>query len=138
MVMKAHHGTACDAAVLSLLYGAGLRISEALSLKRKDFPEPGGGDVIRVTGKGNKTRMVPLLRQVVDQVAAYAALSSASISLPPPSTCRRPLARLWHIGTSFTAFPSIGGRKPCLRHTSTWSMPSTPSMPPGTTRRLPC
>jgi integrase/recombinase XerC len=70
-----------DAAVLSLLYGAGLRISEALSLKRKDFPEPGGGDVIRVTGKGNKTRMVPLLRQVVDQVAAYAAL--CPYDLPP-------------------------------------------------------
>jgi integrase/recombinase XerC len=63
-----------DAAVLALLYGAGLRISEALALKRKEFPEPGQGDVIRVTGKGNKTRMVPLLRQVVDLVAAYAAL----------------------------------------------------------------
>jgi integrase/recombinase XerC len=63
-----------DAAVLALLYGAGLRISEALALKRKEFPEPGQGDVIRVTGKGNKTRVVPLLRQVIDLVAVYAAL----------------------------------------------------------------
>ena len=44
-----------DAAVLALLYGSGLRISEALSLKRKDF---GASDAITVTGKGNKTRMV--------------------------------------------------------------------------------
>jgi len=63
-----------DAAVLALLYGSGLRISEALGLKRKDFPAPGQGDVIRVTGKGNKTRMVPLLRQVTRRVADYVAM----------------------------------------------------------------
>ena len=43
-----------DAAVLALLYGSGLRISEALALKRKDVPAPGKGDAITVTGKGNK------------------------------------------------------------------------------------
>src|SRR3954467_15423763 len=48
-----------DAAVMALLYGSGLRISEALGLKRRDVPAPGGGDVLIVTGKGNKTRMVP-------------------------------------------------------------------------------
>ena len=63
-----------DAAVLALLYGAGLRISEALSLKRKDFPEPGRGDTITVLGKGNKRRMVPLLPQVTALVADYVAL----------------------------------------------------------------
>jgi len=63
-----------DAAVLALLYGSGLRISEALGLKRKDLPEPGKGDTIIVTGKGNKTRMVPVLPQVLDLVAAYAAI----------------------------------------------------------------
>jgi integrase/recombinase XerC len=63
-----------DAAVLGLLYGSGLRISEALGLKRRDVPAPGAGDVLVVTGKGNKTRMVPLLAQVADLVADYAAL----------------------------------------------------------------
>ncbi len=59
-----------DAAVLALLYGSGLRISEALSLKRKDFS---GGDAITVTGKGNKTRMVPVLPQVTKSIAGYIA-----------------------------------------------------------------
>jgi integrase/recombinase XerC len=63
-----------DAAVLGLLYGSGLRISEALSLKRKEVPAPGAGDAITVTGKGNKQRMVPVLRQVLELVADYVAL----------------------------------------------------------------
>ncbi|NVO12861.1 MAG: tyrosine recombinase XerC [Rhodoplanes sp.] len=63
-----------DAAVLSLLYGSGLRISEALGLKRRDVPAPGAGDVIVVTGKGNKRRMVPVLRSVLQAVADYVAL----------------------------------------------------------------
>src|SRR5882762_3811892 len=46
-----------DAAVMALLYGSGLRISEALGLKRRDVPLPGAGDVLIVNGKGNKTRM---------------------------------------------------------------------------------
>jgi integrase/recombinase XerC len=62
-----------DAAVLALLYGSGLRISEALGLKRKDVPAPGQGDAIVVTGKGNKKRMVPILPQVLEFVAAYIA-----------------------------------------------------------------
>jgi integrase/recombinase XerC len=63
-----------DAAVLALLYGSGLRISEALGLRRQDVPEPGAGDVIMVTGKGNKQRMVPVLRQVTELIAAYVGL----------------------------------------------------------------
>jgi integrase/recombinase XerC len=63
-----------DAAVLALLYGSGLRISEALGLKRRDVPAPGAGDVIVVTGKGNKRRMVPVLRSVLQAVADYVAL----------------------------------------------------------------
>ena len=63
-----------DAAVLALLYGSGLRISEALGLKRKDVAAPGEGDVIVVTGKGNKRRMVPVLMQVLQAIADYAAL----------------------------------------------------------------
>src|SRR5262249_6248117 len=63
-----------DAAVLALLYGSGLRISEALGLKKNDVPEPGKGDTIIVTGKGNKTRMVPVLPQVLQLIADYAAV----------------------------------------------------------------
>jgi integrase/recombinase XerC len=63
-----------DAAVLALLYGSGLRISEALGLKREMVPAPGKGDVIVVTGKGNKTRMVPVLRQVLELIAQYVAI----------------------------------------------------------------
>src|SRR5262249_5277000 len=59
-----------DAAVLGLLYGAGLRISEALSLRRKDIPS----DAVTVIGKGNKARMVPILPQVTRLVADYLAL----------------------------------------------------------------
>ncbi len=50
-----------DAAVLSLLYGAGLRISEALGLQRRDAPVV-GIDVLTVTGKGGKLRSVPVIR----------------------------------------------------------------------------
>jgi integrase/recombinase XerC len=60
-----------DAAVMALLYGSGLRISEALGLKHRDVPKPGEGDVIIVTGKGNKTRMVPVLQNVLTLIADY-------------------------------------------------------------------
>jgi integrase/recombinase XerC len=63
-----------DAAVLGLLYGSGLRIAEALGLKRKDAPVPGLGDQLTVTGKGNKSRMVPVLPQVAKLIADYVAL----------------------------------------------------------------
>ena len=63
-----------DAAVLALLYGSGLRISEALGLPRKEIPAPGKGDAITVTGKGNKKRMVPVLPRVLQLVADYVAL----------------------------------------------------------------
>jgi integrase/recombinase XerC len=70
-----------DAAVLALLYGSGLRISEALGLRRADMPAPGQGDVITVTGKGNKQRMVPVLPQVLQAVADYVTI--CPYSLPP-------------------------------------------------------
>jgi integrase/recombinase XerC len=63
-----------DAAVMALLYGSGLRISEALGLRRHDVPQPGAGDVLVVTGKGNKTRMVPVLQNVLTLVAEYVAM----------------------------------------------------------------
>ena len=63
-----------DAAVLALLYGSGLRISEALGLQRKAVPAPGKGDALTVTGKGNKQRMVPVLPQVLGLIADYVKL----------------------------------------------------------------
>lgn len=62
-----------DAAVLALLYGSGLRISEALSLTRSEAPLT-PGEALTVTGKGGKTRMVPVLPVVSDAVARYIAL----------------------------------------------------------------
>lgn len=59
-----------DAAVLTLLYGCGLRISEALSLKRSDAPL---GEGLRITGKGGKTRLVPVLPAVAEAIEAYLA-----------------------------------------------------------------
>lgn len=63
-----------DAAVMALLYGSGLRISEALGLKRRDVPQPGAGDVLVITGKGNKTRMVPVLQNVLTLIQDYVAM----------------------------------------------------------------
>jgi integrase/recombinase XerC len=73
-----------DAAVLALLYGCGLRISEALGLKRAEMPDPGRGDAITVTGKGSKVRMVPLLAQVAKLVAEYIALCPYELPLDGP------------------------------------------------------
>ncbi|WP_027554498.1 tyrosine recombinase XerC [Bradyrhizobium sp. Cp5.3] len=70
-----------DAAVMALLYGSGLRISEALGLKRREVPRPGEGDVLVVTGKGNKTRMVPVLQNVLALIDEYVAMCPHS--LPP-------------------------------------------------------
>ncbi|QPF92092.1 tyrosine recombinase XerC [Bradyrhizobium commune] len=70
-----------DAAVMALLYGSGLRISEALGLKRREVPKAGEGDVLVVTGKGNKTRMVPVLKNVLALVDEY--VSMCPHALPP-------------------------------------------------------
>jgi integrase/recombinase XerC len=62
-----------DAAVLLLLYGAGLRIGEALGLSKgvvEDLLKT-GRDTLSVTGKGNKTRLVPLLPQALEGLRAY-------------------------------------------------------------------
>ena len=59
-----------DLAILLLLYGSGLRVSEALSLKARILPL---GQAMRVTGKRGKTRVVPVLPAVREAVAAYVA-----------------------------------------------------------------
>ena len=73
-----------DVALLTLLYGCGLRISEALSLKRRDAPF---GSSLRVLGKGSKTRIAPVLPQVAAAVDAYAEV------LPFPLEPDEPLFR---------------------------------------------
>jgi len=69
----AHHkeawAQARDAALLTLIYGCGLRISEALALTPKDIP-PGAAS-LTLTGKGRKQRMVPLLPQIHEAIEAY-------------------------------------------------------------------
>ena len=60
-----------NAAVLLLLYGCGLRISEALGLKRKNYPF---GDFIKVQGKGNKERIIPIIPIVKTYIDKYVDL----------------------------------------------------------------
>ncbi|MFB0873591.1 MULTISPECIES: tyrosine recombinase XerC [unclassified Sphingobium] len=73
-----------DWAVLLLLYGAGLRIGEAMALTGDVLPL---GDTLRVTGKRGKTRIVPLLSQVRDAIDAYLA------ACPYPAAKGEPLFR---------------------------------------------
>lgn len=60
-----------DAAVVTLLYGCGLRISEALSLTGAQLPLP---EVLRITGKGNKERLVPVIAPARTAMARYLRL----------------------------------------------------------------
>jgi len=60
-----------DTAVLTLLYGCGLRVSEALALNRSDAPLPG---VLQIEGKGGKTRTVPVITPARGAVDRYVAL----------------------------------------------------------------
>lgn len=73
-----------DLAVLTLLYGSGLRVAEALGLTGAALPL---GEALLVTGKRNKTRVVPLLATVKEAILAYLALS------PYPAAKDEPLFR---------------------------------------------
>lgn len=75
--------SARDVAVLLLLYGCGLRISEALSLTPRDAPTP-ERDVLRITGKGDKERLVPVLPIVRDAVARYRTLCPYALEPDEP------------------------------------------------------
>lgn len=72
-----------DSAVLMLLYGSGLRISEALGLDREDAPI-GRSDVMRIRGKGNKERVVPVLPVTQDAVRFYIDLCPFSLAPDGP------------------------------------------------------
>ncbi|MCK8464323.1 tyrosine recombinase XerC [Aliiroseovarius sp. S1339] len=75
--MQSQHGWvgARDIAVATLLYGCGLRISEALGLTCADAPL---ADALRIKGKGGKERVVPVLPAARDAVEAYRRLSPHS------------------------------------------------------------
>ncbi len=66
-----------DTAVVTLLYGCGLRISEALGLTGAAYPL---ADVIRIKGKGGKVRLVPVLPAAQNAVARYVALCPFDLS----------------------------------------------------------
>jgi integrase/recombinase XerC len=70
-----------DRAVFTLLWGCGLRISEGLSLTGSDHPLP---ETLRITGKGGKTRLVPVLPAVRTAVADYAALCPYALTPDGP------------------------------------------------------
>jgi integrase/recombinase XerC len=72
-----------DAAVLALCYGAGLRISEALSIRRADAPV-GATEAITVVGKGKKTRSAPVIAPVRKAVEDYLALCPYSLKPDSP------------------------------------------------------
>ncbi len=72
--------SARDIAVLSLCYGAGLRISEALSLSRSDIQN----DAMRVKGKGNKERLVPILLPIKTAINNYLELCPFNLSTTEP------------------------------------------------------
>jgi integrase/recombinase XerC len=61
-----------DVAIVTLLYGCGLRLSEALGLTRREAPTEGGG-MLAVRGKGGKQRLVPVLPVVTEAIGVYLA-----------------------------------------------------------------
>src|SRR5262249_42257595 len=71
-----------DRALVELLYGAGLRISEALGAAKSSVDLDGG--TVRVVGKGSKERIVPLGRPAVEAVRRYLALGPPHPHRPPP------------------------------------------------------
>lgn len=71
-----------DAAVLALLYGAGLRISEALSIQHRDAPI-GAIDRVTILGKGGKTRVAPVIEPARRAVEAYLDLCPYDLSGGP-------------------------------------------------------
>ena len=73
-----------DIAVLTVLYGGGLRISEALALTGRDHPLP---ETLRITGKGGKERLVPVRPAMRAAVAEYVRLC------PWPAERNAPLFR---------------------------------------------
>lgn len=104
-----------DLALFAVLYGCGLRIGEALALPRRAAPF---GEMLRVVGKGNKERVVPVLPVVRDAIARYLALCPFQVDPQEalflgakgrrldPGVVQRQLRRLRrHLGLPETATP---------------------------------
>ncbi len=72
-----------DVALFTLLYGSGLRIAEALALDVRDAPLPGSESALRVTGKGDKQRLVPVLPVVRAAIADWLALHPRPVADAP-------------------------------------------------------
>jgi integrase/recombinase XerC len=72
-----------DAAVLALLYGAGLRIAEALSISRQDAPI-GAIDSVTIIGKGRKTRSAPVIAPVRNEIENYLRLCPYTLAPEGP------------------------------------------------------
>lgn len=70
-----------DLALFTLLYGCGLRIGEALALNRADSPT---GEFIRITGKGCKQRLVPVLPTVIHALNVYLSLCPLNLTPETP------------------------------------------------------
>ena len=95
-----------DAAVMALLYGAGLRISEALAIRRGDAPT-GGCDAITVVGKGAKTRTVPVI-EPVRRAASRPIWRLVPYSLPPSGPLFRRRQRWPAVAAHHPALPRHG------------------------------
>ena len=85
-----------DTALLALIYGCGLRLSEALGLSRAEAPT---GEMLTITGKGGKTRQLPVLPAVREAIADYLAacpyaLGAEILFLSAPAADR--FTRVWY------------------------------------------
>ena len=70
-----------DIALFTLIYGCGLRISEALNLNVSDVSS---NDMLRITGKGNKTRLVPLLDVIKEKINDYLKIAPFDFKAKTP------------------------------------------------------
>ena len=104
-----------DAAIFTLLYGCGLRISEALNLNVGDIDS---NDFVRIRGKGNKERIVPVLPQIKDAINAYLKecpyhlKNGEPLFLGANSSCA---------ATFFCNSPLGGRNRPALHPRASWS-----------------
>lgn len=85
-----------DALLLELMYACGLRVSEVIRLKLGDVDEQRG--LLRVVGKGNKERLIPIAKQTRVHLAAYRSLAelppvTTTLLFPTPGRPTRPIGR---------------------------------------------
>jgi integrase/recombinase XerC len=130
-----------DVALFTLLYGCGLRISEALGLDVRDAPLPGAEAALRIRGKGGKERLVPVLpavREASGLMRRWRSGASGSIAASP--ACRNMRRRM---RCAIPSPPICSAAGPiCGRSRNCWAMPACPPRsairgwtPPGCWRR---